>query len=55
VPTLAAGDITALTAGVTAIFQNIVDFFVTAAPILVLLAGGWFAIRLVKNLLKGRM
>lgn len=53
-PTLAAQDITDLTTSVTAMFQNIVDILVDAAPLLILVVGGWFVVGLIKRLLRGR-
>jgi len=53
-PTLEAGDITALTTAITALFQNLVDFFIQLAPILVLVAGGWVVIKWLKSLVRAK-
>lgn len=46
-------DIENLTSAVTSIFQNIVDFLVVVSPVLVLLLCGWYAVHVVRHLLKG--
>lgn len=48
------GDIALLTTAVTSLFQNIVDILVDAAPLLILVVGGWFVVGLIKRLLRGR-
>jgi len=53
-PTLEAGDVTALTTSFSSLFQSLVDMFIQLAPLFVLVTGGWLILEWLKSLVRAK-